>query len=114
MAVKSDWELLQEQLQSRFDNGEMEMADILFLIGVQELGHLNKKFKKDDKVNLIHIAICTVLEPYGYYTFEGRDADDWPHWKLNEELPPLESKQQNKLMIEAVIDYFKKTGFLNT
>jgi hypothetical protein len=109
--IKSDWQLLQDQLKERFGE-EMEISDILFLIGVQELGMLTKKFKKDEKVNLIHIAICTLLEPYGYYTFEGRDADGWPHWKLNEELPPLESKQQNKLINEATIEYFKKTGFI--
>lgn len=102
---------MQEKLKERFAN-EMEIADILFLIGVQELGKFNRKFKKDDKVNLIHVAICTLLEGYGYYSFEGRDADGWPHWKLNEELPPLEAKQQNKLINEAVIDYFKRTEFL--
>lgn len=102
---------MQEKLKERFGN-EMEIADILFLIGVQELGKFNRKFKKDDKVNLIHVAICTLLEGYGYYSFEGRDPDGWPHWKLNEELPPLEAKQQNKLINEAVIDYFKRTEFL--
>lgn len=109
--MKSDWDSLQENLKQRFGH-EMEIADILFLIGLQELGKLNQKFKKDDKVNLMHIAVCTLLESYGYYTFEGRDKEGWPHWKLNEMLPALEAKQQNKLIHEAVIDYFRKTGFL--
>lgn len=100
-----------ERLRERFGN-EPEIADILFLIGVQELGKFDKKFKKDEKVNLIHIAICTLLTTYGYYTFEGRDADGWPHWKLNEELPPLDAKQQNRLINEAVIDYFQNNGFI--
>lgn len=109
--LKNDWTILQEKLKERFGQ-EMEITDILFLVGLQELGHLKKKFKKDDKVNLMHVAICTLLEPYGYYSYEGRDADGWPHWKLNEELPPLDSKQQNRLINEAVIDYFRKTGFI--
>ena len=100
-----------ERLRERFGN-EPEIADILFLIGVQELGKFDKKFKKDEKVNLIHIAICTLLSPYGYYTFEGRDSDGWPHWKLNEELPPLDAKQQNRLLNEAVIEYFQSNGFI--
>jgi hypothetical protein len=110
--VKTSWEKLQEKFKERFGN-EPEIADILFLIGVQELGKFDKKFKKDDKINLMHIAICTLLEPYGYYSYEGRDPDGWPHWKLNEELPPLDSKQQNKLINEAVVDYFKNTGFID-
>jgi hypothetical protein len=109
--MKTDWDVLQEKLKQRFGN-EMEIADILFLIGLQELGKLHQKFKKDDKVNLMHVAICTLLETYGYYTFEGRDNDGWPHWKLNESLPALDAKQQNKLIHEAVIDYFRKNDFL--
>lgn len=109
--MKTDWAILQEKLKERFGH-EMEVPDILFLIGLQELGKLKQKFKKDDKVNLMHVAICTLLEPYGYYLYEGRDAEGWPHWKLLEELPPLDSKQQNKLMSEAIIDYFKKNGFI--
>ncbi|MFN6040108.1 MAG: hypothetical protein ACK452_16680 [Bacteroidota bacterium] len=109
--MKTKWEILMERLRERFGN-EPEIADILFLIGVQELGKFDKKFKKDEKVNLIHIAICTLLTTYGYYTFEGRDADGWPHWKLNEELPPLDAKQQNRLINEAVIDYFQNNGFI--
>jgi hypothetical protein len=112
MKVKSEWEQLIEKLMERFGN-EMEVSDILFLIGLQELGQLNRKFKKDDKIDVMHVAICTLLEGYGYYEYEGRDKDGWPHWKLNEKIPPLDSKQQNKLIIEAVIDYFKKSGFLD-
>jgi hypothetical protein len=109
--MKNDWTILQENLKERFGH-EMEIADILFLIGVQELGKFNKKFKKDDKVNVMHVAVCTLLESYGYYVYAGKDPDGWPHWTLNEHLPALDSKQQNRLMNEAVIDYFKKTGFI--
>jgi hypothetical protein len=111
MKPKSDWDKLQEALTERFGN-EMEISDILFLIGLQELGQFKKKFKKDDKINVMHVAICTLLESYGYYEYEGRDKEGWPHWKLNEEIPPLDTKQQNKLINEAVVDYFKKSGFI--
>jgi hypothetical protein len=107
----TDWELLQKKLKLRFGT-EMEMTELLFLIGLQEFGDLNRKFKKDEKVNLMHIAICTVLEPFGFYVFEGRDREGWPHWKVKEEIPFLDAKEQNKLMVLAVIDYFRKTGFL--
>ena len=32
-------------------------------------------------MELIHIAICTLLE-YGNYRFIGRDEDNWPHFEL--------------------------------
>lgn len=90
----------------------MDFDTILFLIGLQELGKPYKKYKKDEKVEIMHVAICTLLEPFGFYEYDGRDADGWPHWTLKEQLPFLEAKQQNKLIIDAIIDYFKKEEFI--
>ncbi|MBA3681063.1 MAG: hypothetical protein H0W73_07830 [Bacteroidetes bacterium] len=109
--MASDWERLQEKLKERFD-GEMDFDAILFIIGLQELSKPFKKYKKDEKLEVMHIAICTLLEPYGFYEYDGRDKDGWPHWHLKENLPHLEAKQQNKLIIDAIIDYFKKEGII--
>lgn len=109
--MKSDWQLLQEKLKERF-GVEMDIDAIIFVIGLQELGKPFQKYKKDDKLAIMHVAICTLLEPYKFYNFEGRDKDGWPHWSLNEELPHLEAKQQNRLMVDAIIDYFKREEFI--
>lgn len=109
--MASDWERLQEKLKERFD-GEMDYDSILFVIGLQELGKSFKKYKKDQKLEIMHIAICTLLEPFGFYEFAGRDDDGWPHWNLKEGLPYLDAKQQNKLIIDSIIDYFKKEEFI--
>lgn len=107
--MQSDWKKIQELLKARFGS-EMDVDTILFVIGLQELSKPFKKYKKDEKLEIMHIAICTLLEPYGFYEFEGRDKDGWPHWKLKDQLPFLDAKQQNKLIIDAIIDYFKKEG----
>ena len=109
--MASDWDRLQKKLKERFD-GEMDYDSILFLIGLQELGKPFKKYKKDEKLEVMHVAICSLLEPYGFYEFMGRDDDGWPHWKLKENLPFLDAKQQNKLIIDSIIDYFKKEEFI--
>jgi hypothetical protein len=109
--MASDWEILQGKLKERFGE-EMEFDTILFMIGLNELGKSHRKYKKDQKVEILHIAICTLLEPFGFYEFKGHDEEGWPHWELKEELPPLDSKQQNKLMIDAMLDYFKKGEFI--
>lgn len=109
--MASDWDILQKKLKERFD-GEMDYDSILFIIGLQELGKPFKKYKKDEKLEVMHIAICSLLEPYGFYEFMGKDDDGWPHWKLKENLPFLDAKQQNKLIIDSIIDYFKKEEFI--
>jgi len=73
---------------------------------LQELGKIHQRFKKDDNVNIIHIGICTVLEPFGYYAFDFYDDEGWPHFVLLEELPVLKPGEQTVLMKEAIVDYF--------
>lgn len=109
--LEQQWNKLQTALEPRF-GGELDMQAILFIIGVQELGQGYRKLKKDEKLDVMHVAICTLLEPYGYYEFEGRDADGWPHWKANSKLPPLKPAQQHRLMQEAVVDYFVKNELI--
>jgi hypothetical protein len=107
----SDWQILQQRLKDRFGE-EMDYDAILFLIGLQELGKPFRKYKKDQKLEVMHVAICTLLEPFGFYEFAGRDEEGWPHWKLVENLPHLDAKQQNKLIIDAILDYFRKEQFI--
>ena len=79
---------------------------LLFLIGIQELGSGKQKYSKDDKVNLIHIAVCRLLKPFGFYEFEDYDDDGWPMYKQLEELPELKPNEQQLLMKKAIIQYF--------
>lgn len=105
--LKQRWESVINILSTRFSSGEdLDLEGIIYLIGVQELGKINVAFKKDEKVNLMHIAICRLLEPYGYYEFDYFDNDGWPHYKVKEELPPLKAGEQSVLMKEAIVSYF--------
>ena len=100
--LKERWESVVNILSEKFSSGEdLDLEGIIYLIGVQELGKIHATFKKDEKVNLMHIAICRLLEPYGYYEFEYFDNDGWPHYKVTEELPPLKAGEQAGLMKEA-------------
>ena len=106
--LKEDWQLVLELIAAKFGEGEQLNLDaIIYLIGVQELGQGSIKFKKDDKVNLMHIAICRLLEPFGYYEFDFFDEDGWPHYKALGELPVLKPGEQTVLMKEAIVLYFK-------
>jgi len=103
--LEKKWNTLLESLEPRF--GDIDLQGIIFLIGIQELGQGYKKLKKDEKLEVMHIAICTLLESYGHYEFIGRDKDGWPHWKVNEGLPALKPLQQELLMKQAILDYFQ-------
>ena len=105
--LKERWERLVNVLSNQFSQGEdLDLDAIIYLIGVQELGKVHQKFKKDEKLNLMHIAICRLLEPYGYYEFDYVDEDGWPHYKIKEELPSLKAGEQSVLIKEAIVHYF--------
>ena len=107
--LKDDYEQLLTILATKFGEGEQLNLDaIIYLIGVQELGKGAVEYKKDDKVDLMHIAICRLLEPFGYYEFDFFDTDGWPHYKALEELPALKSGEQTILIKEAIVLYFKE------
>ena len=111
--LKHDWELLLARLSEQFFGGELADLDaVLLLIGVQELQMGPIKLKKDDKINALHVAICTVLEPFGYYAFTHRDEEGWPHFETLKKIPNLKAGEQSVLMKEAVVQYFKTNGFL--
>jgi hypothetical protein len=105
--LRQRWDELVRFLSDRFADGEeLDLDGIIYLIGVQELGQLHRRFRKDDKVNLMHIAICRLLEPFGYYEFDYIDEEGWPHYKMLEQLPPLKAGEQSILMKEAIVNYF--------
>lgn len=111
--LKERWEKLVEQLSNQFSQGEdLDLDAIIYLIGVQELGQVHREYKKDEKLNLMHIAICRLLEPYGFYEFEFFDADGWPHYKVKEQLPLLKAGEQSVLMKEAIVSYFLEKEYL--
>jgi hypothetical protein len=105
--LKQRWETLVKKLSDQFTDGDLlDLDGIIYLIGVQELGKFDEKFKKDEKVNLMHIAICRLLEPYGYYEFDFYDKEGWPHYKAIKELPVLKAGEQSILMKDAIVNYF--------
>ncbi|WP_430428987.1 hypothetical protein [Maribacter litoralis] len=111
--LKKRWDYLVEKLSEKFTDGDpLELDAIIYLVGVQELGQYHRKYKKDDKLDLMHIAICRLLEPYGFYEFSFFDEDGWPHYNVLEELPSLKAGEQTVLMKEAIVSYFLEKEFI--
>lgn len=85
-----------------------DLNAVLFLIGVQELGQGNRNFSKEQKQDLMHIAICKVLSYAGFYELDFIDQDGWPHWKLLKKLPHFDILEQEKLLKIQVMEYFER------
>lgn len=112
--LKERWKVLHRKLSDQFGDGEsLDLDTIIYLIGVQELGQLDRHFEKDEKIELMHIAICRLLEPLGYYEFEYFDEDGWPHYKFLGALPGLKAGEQSVMLKEAIVDYFLQNTYID-
>jgi hypothetical protein len=107
---------IQDDLQTRWWDLEKKLMDqfgkkpdteaVLFLIGMQESGFIREKISKEQKQDLMHIAICSILMPSGYYLLEGKDEEGWPHYKQLKQLPVMNLIEQEVFLKEHILLYF--------
>ncbi len=102
-----EWLKTRSYLQKLFNRKDLpDLQEILFLIGLQELGRLKDTFTKEEKQVLIHIANCELLSKEGYYDFIGRDQDGWPHYKHVKQIPYEGVSAQEIYLKEKITEYF--------
>jgi len=106
--LERQWYRLLMELERLLEKKPKDLNGVLFIIGLQELGKGARPFSKEEKQDLMHIAICKVLSLAGYYELEGLDAEGWPHWKLIKKLPHFDLLEQEKLLKMHVLEYFEK------
>jgi len=108
--LQSRWWQLEAKFLERFGK-KPDMEAVLFLIGMQETGFLKSKITKEQKQDLMHVAVCTLLSESGFYIVEGKDEDGWPHFKQVKEIPAYDVVTQENFLKDHVLLYFEKQGF---
>jgi len=108
--LQSRWWALEAKLVERFGK-KPDMETVLFLIGIQEFGGSQEKFTKEQKQDLMHVAVCSLLMQSGYYEIEGYDVDNWPHFKQLKELPVMDMIQQESFLKDHILLYFETHEF---
>ena len=106
--IEKEWNGLLEKMENIIGKKPKDLNAVLFLIGVRELGRGAKSFSKEEKQDLMHIAICKVLSFSGFYKLIGHDEEGWPHWELVNKLPHFDMLEQEKLLKMHVLEYFEK------
>ena len=102
--LNKKWDVVLLKLQKDIAE-DIDLKGVLFLIGVQELQKGIQNFTKEEKQDILHLAVCKLLTPYGYFKFEKVDEDGWPHWRELKPIKNLSEKQQDLLIKEAIIAY---------
>ena len=104
------WWKLEEKLMERF-NKKPDVESVLFMIGLQEFGDIREKFTKEQKQDLMHIAICTVLMPSGFYEISHVDEDGWPHFLQLKAMPNMHAIEQENFLKDHILLYFQNHDF---
>ena len=113
LEFQRNWAKLMTDIEQTIGKKPKDLNAVLFLIGVQELGHGRRNYNKEEKQDLMHIAICKVLSYSGYYALEGLDEQGWPHWKLMKKVPHFDGLEQEKLLKMHILEYFEKEMGIN-
>src|SRR5258705_2198019 len=110
--LQSRWWNLEAKLIDRFNGKKPDLEAILFLIGIQEFGQIREKFTKEQKQDLMHVAVCSLLSASGYYELEGTDIDGWPHFKQLKSMPEMDALQQENFIKDHILLYFQNNELI--
>jgi hypothetical protein len=104
------WWDLESKLMVRFGK-KPDMEAILFLIGIQEFGQIKEKFTKEQKQDLMHVAVCSLLSQSGYYELERTDEEGWPHFRQLKAMPEMSTAEQENFLKDHILLYFESHNF---
>ena len=111
MIAKDDlqqrWWNLEAKIVERFGK-KPDLETVLFLVGLQETGFIREKLTKEQKQDLMHVAVCNLLMPSGYYELERTDAEGWPHFKQLKAMPDMDTFQQENFLKDHILLYFEE------
>jgi len=108
--LQQRWWNLEAKLAERFGK-KPDMEAILFLIGIQEFGDIREKFTKEQKQDLMHVAVCQLLSSSGYYEMERVDEDGWPHFRQLKPMPDMNTADQEHFLKDHILLYFEQHDF---
>lgn len=108
--LQTRWWTLEGKLVERFGK-KPDLETILFLVGIQEFGGIKEKFTKEQKQDLMHVAVCALLSVSGYYLLEGKDDDGWPHFRQLKSMPEMDAIEQENFLKDHILLYFESHSF---
>ena len=110
--VNNKWGIITQRMEEQFGK-KLDMNALLLIVGIRELGQLKESFTKEEKVRLMHIAVCRIFSPSGYYELKGQNYKGWPQWEKVKDLPFGDVFEQESLLRQHIVTYFEDEGLLD-
>lgn len=104
--LQTRWWKLEQKFHEKFGK-KPDVEAVLFLIGIQEIRNIRKKFTKEQKQDLMHVAVCVLLSQSGFYEITEYDREGWPHFKQLKALPAYNMVEQENFLKDHILLYFE-------
>lgn len=111
LRLQEDWFAVRRIIKTRFDK-RPDINAILFLIGINEVGIVKETYEKEEKQDLMHVAICRLFESQGYYQYTHTDPEGWPHFEIIKPLPNIHLKEQENWLKQTIVEYFREKEYI--
>ena len=111
LKIQERWFDVRRVVKTRFDQ-RPDINAILFLIGINELGFIKENWEKEEKQDLMHVALCTLFVNDGIYKLNKIDEDGCPHFDQLLPIPNMVLKEQENTLKEKIIDYFVEKEYI--
>jgi hypothetical protein len=109
--IEQGWKDVVSFMEARFEK-EADLRSVLFVMGLRELGQKKKKFTKEQKQDLMNLALCKALSVDGYFEVTHLDGEGWPVWKQVKPMPQLKPAEQEEFIKKYVVLYFREEGLI--
>lgn len=107
-SIEAKWNNLAEFWRLRFDK-ELSVQAALWVISMQEYPLLHAQYCVPDPVikqDLLHLAVCFLLDKCGFCTLESLDEDGWPRYSSIDKFEQLDLEEQERILASAIVNYF--------
>ena len=91
--LQQNWLQLESALTERLGE-KLTPDDVLLFIGVREAGVPPKEFTEREKIELVQVAISTILVPAKYYELLWVEDTGWPHFKQLQPIKEMNAKDK--------------------
>jgi len=105
--LEREWQNLLYKIKPNFKR-KPNLQSMLFLIGLQEFGNVHRSYSKEEKQDLMHVAVCKLMSEEDYFLYIGKDEEGWPHFEKTTKVHPQGLEQQEKVLKRQILRYFEK------
>jgi hypothetical protein len=105
--LQQNWLIFESRLTERLGQ-KPDFDGILLFVGIKEACLPPKNFTETEKVNLMQMAVCTVLVPARYYELFWVEDSGWPHYNQLQRLPEMTASAKEEFLKPYILMWAEK------